>query len=149
MPYTLTQASKACGKGKSTLLRAIRSGRISADRDEVAGTWLIAESELHRVFDPVPTVPVRNPFDGAPRTADRTAELEARIAGLEEAQRLRDDAIRDLRGRLDAEADERRRVQAQLTALLTDQRAVRPAAETTQRRTWWRWKRANEQGGQG
>jgi hypothetical protein len=37
---------------------------------------------------------------------------------LNQAARLRDDTIADLRCRLDAEADERRR----LTALLTDQR---------------------------
>ncbi|MGE5713035.1 MAG: hypothetical protein ACM32F_04100 [Betaproteobacteria bacterium] len=44
----------------------------------------------------------------------------------------KDDVIRDLRGRLDSEAEERRQAQARLTALLTDQRPAR-------RRKWWLW----------
>src|SRR3954463_778225 len=78
MAYTLTQASRACGKSKATLLRAIRSGRLSASRDEIAGSWLIEESELHRVFPPGTTVPGTIASNDAPRTPDRTAELEAR-----------------------------------------------------------------------
>ena len=48
-----------------------------------------------------------------------------------EAARLRDDTIADLRRRLDAEAEERRR----LTAILADQRAA------PERRRWWPWTR--------
>src|SRR3954447_5108290 len=97
MAYTLTQASRACGKSKATLLRAIRSGRLSATRDDAAGSWLIEGSELHRVFAPVPAVPGPVPgtdaANDAPRTperTDRTAELEARISEMREAARLRD-----------------------------------------------------------
>jgi len=35
--YTLTEAAKATGKSKSTILRSIRAGRISAVRDELSG----------------------------------------------------------------------------------------------------------------
>jgi hypothetical protein len=66
MAYTLTQASKACGKSKATLLRAIRSSRLSAARDDVAGSWLIEASELHRVFAPGSTVPGTGASDDAP-----------------------------------------------------------------------------------
>jgi len=48
---------------------------------------------------------------------------------MHEAARLRDDTISDLRRRLDAEAEQRRR----LTAILADQRAA-PAPI----RRWWR-----------
>jgi hypothetical protein len=41
--------------------------------------------------------------------------------------------IRDLRARLDASEAERRATQVQLTAILTDQRAI-PA------RRWWHWR---------
>src|SRR3954454_24617305 len=95
--YTLTQASRACGKSKATLLRAIRLGRLSASRDEVAGSWLIEGSELHRVYPPGSTVPGTGAVNDAPRTPDRTAELEARIAEMREAARLRDATIDDLR----------------------------------------------------
>jgi hypothetical protein len=108
MAYTLTQASRACGKSKATLLRVIRSGRLSAARDESASFWLIEESELHRVFPPVLAVPGAVPGIDAdndalrtPTRIDRTAEFEARIAEMQEAARLRDDTIADLRRRLD------------------------------------------------
>src|SRR5215208_6803506 len=119
MDYTFSPPARACGRGKTTLLRAVRSGRISAIRDEMAGTWLIEESELHRVFPPVPVGPVLGTGDGAPRTGDRndrTAELEARIAEMIEAQRLRDEAIADLRRRLDEERAERRQTADRLAA---------------------------------
>src|SRR3954447_16401758 len=104
MAYTLTQASRACSKSKATLLRAIRSGRLSADRDDVAGSWLIDKSELHRVFPPGTTAPSTAADNDASRTparTDRTAEFEARIGEMQESARLRDDTIADLRARLD------------------------------------------------
>jgi len=52
MKHTLGTAAKACGKAKSTILKAIRSGKISASKNE-NGEWQIDPSELHRVFDPV------------------------------------------------------------------------------------------------
>src|SRR3954454_7071039 len=135
--YTLTQASRACGKSKATLLRAIRAGRLSAARDEVAGSWLIEESELHRVFPhsmAVPGTPVDN---GAPRTPDRTAELEARISEMQESARLRDDTIADLRRRLDT-ASEQLGEALQQVRVLTDQRVPAPQPAATRR--WWRWR---------
>jgi hypothetical protein len=151
MTYTLSQAARASGKGKATLLRAVRSGRISAVRDEVTGSWLIEESELSRVFPPVPPVSFRGTGDDAPRSGDRnernnrTAELEGRIAEIVEAQRLRDEMIADLRRRLDRSDDERERLQQQLAAaqeriaaLLTDQRTAPPAPA---RGSWWSWRR--------
>src|SRR4051812_4395012 len=106
MAYTLTQASRACGKSKATLLRAIRAGRISAVRDEVAGSWLIEGSELPRVFPPGAAAPGTPASNDAPRTADRTAELEARVAEMQEAARLRDETIADLRRRLDVATEQ-------------------------------------------
>src|SRR3954465_6827372 len=53
MTYTLTQAAKATGKSRSTVLRAIRAGRISAARDEQTSGWVIEPSELHRLYDAV------------------------------------------------------------------------------------------------
>jgi hypothetical protein len=139
MPYTLTQASKACGKSKATLLRAIRAGRISAGRDEAAGSWLIEESELHRVFPPGSVVPGTDSGNDVPRTpgrTDRTAELDARIAEMQESARLRDDVIADLRTRLDT-ATEQLGEALQQVRLLTDQR---PTA-TPSRRGWLPWRR--------
>lgn len=51
MSYTLGTAAKATGKSKTTIHRAIKSGRISANCDE-SGVYKIDPSELHRVFPP-------------------------------------------------------------------------------------------------
>jgi len=48
---TLGEASKATGKVKSTILRAIKEGKISAAKNE-NGEWQIEPAELFRVFPP-------------------------------------------------------------------------------------------------
>jgi len=49
MSYTLNEAAKAVGKSKTTIHRAIKSGKISASKLE-SGAYEIDPSELHRVF---------------------------------------------------------------------------------------------------
>src|SRR3954469_14648106 len=53
MTYTLSEAARAAGRGKTTLLRMIRSGKLSATRDPVTGGWLVEPAELHRLYPPV------------------------------------------------------------------------------------------------
>jgi hypothetical protein len=52
MAYNLATAALATGVKKSTILRAIKAGRLSATRDEIG--WTIEVAELHRVFAPLP-----------------------------------------------------------------------------------------------
>jgi len=52
MSYTLAEAVAACGIDKSTVRRAVRSGRISGTRDDL-GVWHVEPVELHRVFPPM------------------------------------------------------------------------------------------------
>ena len=49
MSYTLGQAAKAVGMSKTSILRSIKAGKISAGRDEF-GQWAIEPCELHRVY---------------------------------------------------------------------------------------------------
>ena len=49
MMLTLAQASKATKKSRSTLSRAIKSGKLSASRDD-SGTFLVDTAELARVY---------------------------------------------------------------------------------------------------
>ena len=119
--YTLGQAAKAAGKSKSTILRALKGGKLSGSKDE-NGQYRIDPAELHRVFDGT----VHRTANDAPRNAYGTpddaatlrAELEAARALAEERGRT----IDDLRERLDKESEERRK----LTAMLTDQRTQPP-----------------------
>ena len=71
MSYTLAEAAVAVGLDKSTLRRAVRSGRISGTRDE-AGVWHVEPVELHRVFPPAARPgddPTALPRDAAPAAA--------------------------------------------------------------------------------
>src|SRR6185436_1258733 len=86
MAYTLTEAATATGLSRSTIFRAIKSGRISAARIE--GNFTIEPAELHRVFPPAPEKraddDVVNQDAPAAVAADRAqiAELEAEIRAL-------------------------------------------------------------------
>lgn len=102
MRYTLGTAAKATGKAKSTILRAIKSGTISASRSH-DGSYEIEPSELHRVFPPNSAQPELS-NDEQPHD-EHIATLRLRLEILEtERQREREQmqaTIDDLRGRLD------------------------------------------------
>jgi hypothetical protein len=148
MSYTLRQAAEATGKTKPTILRAIQSGKISAKKDD-HGEWEIDPAELHRVYQLIPESDTSTDTRTDARNAENSNESDAlrqeatllREMLSERDKRLadKDGVIDDLRTRLDAEAEERRRTQAQLTALLTDQRAkAEPPVPEPKRRSWWR-----------
>jgi hypothetical protein len=137
MPHTLREAAKAVGRDRTTLMRAIRRGILSATRNAATGAWLIEPSELHRVYPP--TGSGETPMDAPQGDAhlrtpwsqgDSQGELRELRARLDDAQ----ETIADLRRRLDR-ADER------LTPLLTDQRAASSTAPLPPRRFWWLWRR--------
>jgi excisionase family DNA binding protein len=134
MSYTVGQAAKATGRSKPTISRAIKAGTISATRN-ADGSYTIDPAELHRVFPPVASSSNDNPDLKRSETPVPQAQLEREIELLRELMADKDGVIDDLRQRLDREGEERRQAQAQLTALLTDQR------EQPGRRSWWRFGR--------
>jgi hypothetical protein len=120
----LSEAARLTARNQSTIHRAMKTGRLSYTVD-AAGERRIDTAELDRVF----------PIKGNGASPDAMAqpvqskvthepESERVIAAQRETIAQQDATIRDLRARLDAEAEERRK----LIAILTDQR-VRP---------WWR-----------
>ena len=146
MRVSLAQAAGTAGRSRSTILRTIRAGKLSAERDELTGAWSIDMAELSRVFP----VAANSGQDGhgnghaddrmrpgeTDTLATRLAAAEARLADAQEQ-------ISDLRHRLDEERTDRRQAldrlaaaQERIAALLTDRRVV-PA------RRWWRWRRAD------
>lgn len=125
---TAKQAADHTGKSKAAILKAIKSGRLSASKDGV-GEWQIDPSELFRVYQSAPTDAANSAPAYTPEHSGLAAELAAmqdKLTTLEaERQRERrqhEATIDDLRRRLDAEGEERRK----LTALLTDQRKPEP-----------------------
>ena len=127
MKYTLGTAAKATGKAKSTILRAIRSGAISATK-AYDGSYEIDPSELHRVFEP--TSIQNDPSNAAQPPEEHTSNLRLRLSLLEvEREREREQmqaTIDDLRKRLDNS-------ESRVTALLAD--------HSPRSRSWWSWKR--------
>jgi hypothetical protein len=120
-PFTLNKAAKACHKSKSTLLDAIRSGRMSASRDN-KNQWQIQASELFRVYQPTEHLPPEQNRDRPTSQNHQNSELLTQTLENERLERDRErrqfqETIADLRRRLDQEGEERRK----LTALLTHQ----------------------------
>jgi hypothetical protein len=129
MAYTLGTAAKATGRNKTTILRAIKEGKISALRDAASGAWRIEPVELHRVY---PAVADATP-DATEHNPDTTGEMRELRARLDDAL----DQIQDLRRQRDQAQQQLAAAQERIAALLTDQRAAPPAPA---RRDWW-WRR--------
>lgn len=89
MGYTLGQAAEATGRAKSTILKSIRAGRISAQKDDFEN-WNIEPSELHRVYpkrgegeqNEQGAAPLREQGNGVETAKIR--ELEARLEAMGE-----------------------------------------------------------------
>ena len=130
--YSLARAAAMAGRSRSTVLRAIQTGRLSADRDATTGAWSIDASELARVYPPA--ADGHDDAHGDVAAEDRgnsTALIAAKDALIAEQR----ETIGDLRGRLDM-ATQQLGEALQQVRLLTDQRSPAPA-----RRSWLRWRR--------
>lgn len=123
---TLSQAAKAISKSKSTLNRAIKSGRLSAVRNE-DGTFSIDPSELARVFPQ--NTQEREPLTQQERITERPGtEVSSQVAMLEQLlEREREALAREREVSIDLKED-RDRWRAQATGLLSD---LRTAQEKT------------------
>jgi hypothetical protein len=146
--YTLSTAATACGLNKSTVLRAIKAGKISATRNE-HGEWQIDPAEMHRVYPPAESngAEQRREQRHAPvQTRDRTDDLVAEL-------RARLDDMRSERDRARTDADtwrvafERSEAQRALPAPSNDAQgegatAATPAEHPSRLRRTWRWLRS-------
>lgn len=137
---TLSQAAKALGKSKSTLNRAIKTGRLTATRNE-DGTFSIDPSELYRAFPE----PAQNAHQTLATERQRTPvpdELHSRISLLEQLlEKERDTAAREREIAADLKED-RDRWRQQATSLLADQRPEPAPAPLAKSRSWWPWQRS-------
>ena len=134
MSYTLGDAAKATGKSKTTLHRAIKSGRISAIKTD-DGSYAIEPVELHRVFPAVTVETLPNPLprNDEEHLSNALTELRIRLETQEKEREreraLLQETIADLR-------EDRDKWRQQATSLLTDQRSE---ASVPIRRRWWPW----------
>lgn len=110
MKHTAGTAAKAVGKTKSTITKAIASGKLSAIKND-NGAWEIDASELYRVYPPTPieTVEIEQ-NDTLKEMSGNSKEIEA----LERLLKAAEEQIYDLK----ADRDEWRKQANQL--LLTN-----------------------------
>ena len=117
MSYTLNEAAKAVGKSKTTIHRAIKSGKISASKLD-SGAYAIDPSELHRAFQIGTTERTNRNDTEQYETAIGTADIRLEMLEKErerERQQL-EETIADLR-------EDRDKWRQQATALLEDKRS--------------------------
>ena len=120
MALTLNQAAKTCSRSKSTLLDAIRSGRMSAPKDD-RGRYAIDPAELHRAF----------PFQSHDRSPDQSPEpqptsLENHSEPADLASKREIELLREMLGKAEANADHWRALAERQQALLEDKRPKEP-----------------------
>lgn len=115
---TLQQAANATGKAKSTIQRAIKSGRLSAKRLD-SGSYEIDPAELSRVYLLRATGSAIDSMkhDATQQCNSETELLQLKLELLQMQLEQSIDTITDLRQRLDAADSERR----QLMQILTHQ----------------------------
>lgn len=121
---SLSQAAKATGKSKSTINRAIKSGRLSAKRND-NGSYSIDAAELSRAFQIEPSKGSEWHNPEPPLEPAKIAALEAENAALHAALDREREALDEMRTDRDA-------WKHQATALL---------AAPSKRRSWWPWRR--------
>ena len=125
MTYSLVTGAAACGVNRTTLLRAIKANKISAERDST-GAWSIQPAELHRVFPPLPLAERVQP-----------AAIETEIALLRTMLEEMRATVGDLRRREDdlkCDRDHWREAHSATQRLLP---APKPEVAQAKRR-WWR-----------
>jgi excisionase family DNA binding protein len=139
---TLGEAARLTGLGKTTLARAIKSGRLSATRTDL-GSYQIDPAELARVYPfPAPTVAAgatvaaTGPLvhhatpNATGETPGVTAALEGQISGLREVGEL-------LRRQLDDVREDRDRWRSQAERLALAAPVTTPAPVPAAR-PWWK-----------
>jgi hypothetical protein len=125
MGLSAKDAAKAVGMTKQGVIKAIKDGKISANKD-ARGQWDIQPAELFRVYNPVGVVDSQQNDNSSLSLSPeidsslslKNTELQLKLdAALEKISALESDK-EDYKNRLDAESEERRK----LTMMITDQR---------------------------
>lgn len=93
---SLRQAAQQAGVSKSTILRAIQKGRVSADRTDDGG-YAIDPAELMRVYGEKTAQQVSTSAAGQDAPANATAVLQAQIDGLKAQVDLMREQLDDIK----------------------------------------------------
>lgn len=119
--YTAGQAAKATGVATATITRALKSGKISGQKDE-NGSWVIDPAELHRVFPPVSQKEHESSSMKQNATPYEAPERAGEIRALEREVLTLRDALSDAR-----EDRDKWRDMAERLALASPEKSPAPA----------------------
>ena len=104
MAITLTEATEMTGKSKSTLTRAIISGKLTATRSEDGKTYQVDESELARVY-PLVSVnhgsPDDSPSVNQPESVPAAAQIELVQDQIDEIKRIHRREVERMEAQID------------------------------------------------
>jgi len=138
----LREAAQQAGTSKSTILRAIQSGRMSATRTDDGG-YSIQPSELFRVYPP------KSDADAADRSTDHGAGQDAPPPATIDATELRirnaqlESEIKALQAILEGEKKRAEELRAERDRWASQaERLALPAPGAAPRRGWWPFHRA-------
>jgi excisionase family DNA binding protein len=135
MKHSLTSAATATGISKSTIYRAIKSGKMSAVFED--GVYKIDPAELHRVFSPVSVERVMKEEVTQSETVGETSLLKLEVEFLKQQLERERDFVKSLERRLDESDIERRK----LTKLLTFQQEQPKVQEQSVKKENKLWKK--------
>lgn len=109
MGIGLREAESLTGLGRSSLLKAIRSGKLSARQTGKGGPWEVEVSELQRVYA------LKVPEVGSDRAEIEVGTAEVERDLLRQQLRMMEETVSDLRARLTRSDEERTRLTLMLT----------------------------------
>jgi hypothetical protein len=122
---TAKQAADETGKSKATILKAIKTGRLSGSKDD-KGEWQIDPAELFRVYQHAPT----DSQSSAPAHTTEHGGLSVELAAVRDKLATLEHERQRERGQLESQIDDIKQDRdfwrQQATALLTDQRKPEP-----------------------
>jgi excisionase family DNA binding protein len=100
LALTATEAAALAGVSKSAILKAIKSGKISAEKD-INGEWRIEPVELLRRYEAVGDIPQQSVRQSTPHSADSLQRenqlLREMLLTKDEVIKVQEDALEDLR----------------------------------------------------
>ena len=126
---SLAVAGKLTGLHKVSILRAIRKGKITAEKDE-HGEWRVQPAELFRLYRPLSEQRNGN-GEEQQYAAPPTAALDAEISALKQLNQMLRDQLDDTRGQRDKWEQAAQMALRQL-----------PAPKAATRSWWWPMRRA-------
>lgn len=130
MKLSASQAARRTGKSVPTITRAIKSGKISAEKNG-SGGYKIDAAELFRVFKPLDDGPNIKGNASPPDTLTNQDGETLALRLLQEKVEGLEAALSDAKGERDEWRDQAKRLAVALPP---------PEVQKSKKRQWWPWR---------